>query len=80
MNEVNKRWIEIVKLARKAGHLIITHPAGGYFIPDWSNENDRVITNLFVWMMKEQAISRLRLVKRIEESIEQLAQTEIEGL
>ncbi len=64
-----KRLIQQVRLA---GHPVISHPKGGYFMPDKDDKEDMRIASRFVGMMKMQAYSRIKVAEILSDSIADL--------
>jgi len=69
-----KRMIQQLRLD---GHPVISHPKGGYFIPDLDNEEDMQIARRFVAAMKAQAYSRIKVAENLADSLADLELTQV---
>ncbi len=65
---------EMIRQVRLAGHPVIAHPNGGYFIPDVNNREDMRIASRFIATMKAHAFSRINVAGALTESIIKLGQ------
>ena len=67
----------LIQQLRLDGHPVISHPKGGYFIPDLDNEEDMQIARRFVAAMKAQAYSRIKVAENLADSLADLELTQV---
>lgn len=72
-----KRMVQHMRLH---GYPVLTHPDGGYFIPDIDDPVDMTIARDFMFQMRSQALSRLTVVKRMETWFKRLGQVEFDDV